>query len=254
MGFKRTFGWGTYFAVLLTGGLWLLALPFYPKRCVGCGFEEDGKKSNNVRAPFVALAMVVLVGLLVWAGVYNLRQRRLAMQQAQAKIVLVKDGTNPPAGSGSGSVDASAFGGESLKGKIAPGFTLVDLSGKKVSLADFKGHPVVINFWATYCGPCRLEMPWFQEFSGKYQPQGLIVLGVDQDEDMPRDQVAAGAKKTGVTYPILMPDKGIAKSYELGDYLPETFYVDKNGTVVEESVGTPSKDEVEANIRKAVGI
>jgi len=200
----------------------------------------------------VLAAMVVLVGLLVWAGVYNLRQRRAAMQHAQ--IVLVKDGTNPPAASGSGSDDASVFGGESLKGKVAPGFTLVDLSGKKVSLADFKGHPVVINFWATYCGPCRLEMPWFQEFSGKYQPQGLVVLGVDQDEDMPRDQVAAGAKKTGVTYPILMPDKGIAKSYALGDYLPQTFYVDKNGTVVEESVGTPSKDEVEANIRKAVGI
>jgi len=71
---------------------------------------------------------------------------------------------------------------------------------------------------------------------------------------MPRDQVAAGAKKTGVTYPILMPDKDIAKSYALGDYLPETFYVDKNGTVVEESIGTPSKDEVEANIRKAVGV
>ena len=199
----------------------------------------------------VLAGMLVVVGLLVWAGVYNLRQRRLAMQQAQqSQIVLVKDGSAAPAGAAG---EAEAVG-TALKGKAAPGFTLVDLTGKKVSLAEFKGRPVVVNFWATWCGPCKLEMPWFEEFSGKYKPQGLVVLGVDQDDlDMPKDTIAAAAKKIGVSYPILLPNKTIAKDYALADYLPETFYLNKDGIVVEHSLGAPSKDEMEANIRKTLG-
>jgi len=199
----------------------------------------------------VLAVLVVVFGLLVWAGVYNLRQRRLAMQRAQTQIVLVKDGAS---GSDSASGSPETLG-TALQGKAAPAFTLVDLGGKKVSLADFKGKPVVVNFWATWCGPCQLEMPWFEEFSGKYKPQGLVVLGVDQDEtDTPKDTVAAAAKKLGVSYPILLPNKTVAKDYALADYLPETFYVNKDGIVVEHSVGAPSKDQMEANIRKAMGL
>jgi len=197
----------------------------------------------------VLAVLVVVFGLLLWAGVYNLRQRRLAMQRAQTQVVLVKDGANAPVGG-----DSTAAGTE-LQGKAAPAFTLVDLNGKKVSLADFKGHPVLVNFWATWCGPCQLEMPWFEEFAGKYKPQGLVVLGVDQDDtDMPKDTISAAAKKIGVSYPILLPNKTIAKDYALADYLPETFYVNKDGIVVEHSLGAPSKDQMEANIRKTMGL
>jgi len=196
----------------------------------------------------VLAAMVVLVGLLVWAGVYNLRQRRAAMQKAQSQVVLVKDGATPPVGG------ISAASSTELQGKAAPAFTLVDLNGKKVSLADFKGKPVVVNFWATWCGPCKLEMPWFEEFSGKYKAQGLVVLGVDQDEDTPKNVVSEAARKVGVDYTILLPNKTIAKDYALGDYLPETFYLNKDGVVVGHSLGAPPKDEMEAEIKKAMGI
>ena len=192
--------------------------------------------------------MLVVVGLMVWAGVRNLRARRAVMQQQQ--VMLVKQnaiGTANATGSGSDDMPAEMI---PLKGKMAPGFSLVDVSGKKVSLADYKGKPVVINFWATYCAPCKLEMPWFEEFTAKYKDQGLVVLGVDQDEDMGKDAVGASAKKSGVTYPILMPDKAIAKDYQLGDYLPQTFYVNRDGLVVDEVIGGRSKDEIEADVRK----
>ncbi len=139
-----------------------------------------------------------------------------------------------------------------MLGKAAPGFTLVDLQGKKVSLSDYKGHPVVLNFWATYCPPCKLEMPWFQELESQYQSRGLVVLGVDQDDGMAVKDVAAAAQKIGVTYPILMPNSDISKSYQLGDYIPETFYIDKNGRIVDQTVGAHSRDEMQADIEKAI--
>ena len=112
---------------------------------------EGAEVVSLARRGGVAVVMLVVVMLLVWAGVYNLRARRLAMQKAaQNEVVLSK--TDSP---GSGGDAMASMMGVNLRGKAAPGFTLVDLAGKKVSLADFKGHPVVVNFWATYCGPLQ---------------------------------------------------------------------------------------------------
>ena len=65
----------------------------------------------------------------------------------------------------------------------APDFTLKDAQGNNVRLADFKGRVVLLNFWATWCGPCRVEIPWFEEFENKYQAEGFTVLGVSMDDD-----------------------------------------------------------------------
>lgn len=144
--------------------------------------------------------------------------------------------------------------GGALQGKAAPAFTLVSTDGKKVSLSDYKGHPVIVNFWATWCGPCKLEMPWFEEFHKKYAPQGLVILGLDQDDGMAPAEVASAAKRIGVSYPVLMPDKGevTSKAYGGVDYLPETFYVDRAGKVVSISAGAPSKDQMEHLIQTVV--
>ena len=192
--------------------------------------------------------MVVLVGaicLLVWAGVENMRARRAAMLAHSPVITLQRDG-------GGGGADLVAPEGESLKGRAAPGFTLVDTAGKRVSLSDYRGHPVIVNFWATWCGPCKLEMPWFQEFSQKYKNDGLVILGLSQDDGITGPEAASAAKRIGVTYPILLPDNGTAKAYGGVDYLPETFYVSGNGTVVEETAGAPSKDQMEAMIQQTI--
>ena len=93
-----------------------------------------------------------------------------------------------------------------MQGKQAPDFTLETLDGKKVSLSDYKGRPVLVNFWATWCGPCKVEMPWFEEFRKQYAAQGFEILGLADDVDAGKEKIAKVAEKTGVTYPILMTD------------------------------------------------
>lgn len=245
MGFKRNLGLGTFFAVILTGGLWLLALPFYPKRCVTCGSPEKSSPAT-ARLALMGGLMILGVSLMLWAGWHNLRERRLAMQQAQENHVAL---TPAPGGS---TAAQSAEGPElNLRGKAAPGFSLTTLEGKKVSLADYKGRPVLVNFWATWCAPCKLEMPWFEQFHSQYAGQGLEILGIAED-DAGKDEIAKSAKKLGVTYPILLTDGKVAPKYGGIDYLPMSFYVGRDGVVVEETAGLGAKDQIEANIRKIV--
>ncbi|HEY4010001.1 MAG TPA: TlpA disulfide reductase family protein [Acidobacteriaceae bacterium] len=194
---------------------------------------------------FAVLAiMIALIGVLFWAGVHNLRHRRMVSEGNRVTLL--------PASPATDDSPAPEAEGAELRGKPAPAFTLTDVSGKKVSLAEFKGHPVVVNFWATWCGPCKLEMPWFQEFSSKYKGQGLEVLGLSQDDGASRGDVADAAKKIGVNYTILMPDEKVAKQYGGVDYLPETFYIDREGKVIDVTAGAPSKDQMEALIQKTI--
>jgi len=204
--------------------------------------------ANGVRTAGVIAAMAASITLLVWAGVHNGRELRLEKQRAQehaaSQATLVPDSAAPPESDT-----------PKLEGKPAPGFTLVDLDGKRVSLADFKGKPVLVNFWATWCGPCKLEMPWFQEFGQKYASQGLVILGLAAD-DAGKTVIASTAKKNGVTYPILLADDKVEEAYGGVDFLPETFYVDRSGKVMLETAGITSedggKDEIEAHIKKLV--
>jgi thiol-disulfide isomerase/thioredoxin len=194
----------------------------------------------------VAWLMVIGVVLLFWAGMVNLRARREAMQKArqnQIALMPAQPGTEDAVPDGTGAA---------LRGKTAPNFTLLDLAGKKVSLDQFRGHPVIVNFWATWCGPCKLEMPWFEQMYGKYKPQGLVILGLSQDDGTSKEEIAAAAKKIGVSYPILLPDDKVSKEYGGVDYIPETFYVDAKGKVVETVAGAPSEDEIDADIRKTI--
>jgi thiol-disulfide isomerase/thioredoxin len=197
----------------------------------------------------VFVVMVVGIALLLWAGWHNLRERRKAMQEAEASHVVLTpakpgDATDVPA--------ADDPGMPHLRGKIAPDFTLATLDGKKVSLSDFKGRPVLVNFWATWCAPCKVEMPWFEEFQKQYSAQGFEILGLTDDADAGNEAIAKVVKKSGVTYPILLTDGKVQKAYGGLDYLPVSFYVDRNGVVVEETAGLGSKDEIEAHIKKAI--
>ncbi len=189
--------------------------------------------------------MIVGISMMLWAGWHNLRERRLAMQRAQENRVTLTPA--PGGGPSAGEPDAN------LRGKVAPAFALTTLDGKKVSLADYKGRPVLVNFWATWCAPCKLEMPWFEQFHAQYAAQGFEILGIDQDDPSTgKDEIAKAAKRLGVTYPILLTDDKVAPKYGGIDVLPMSFYVGRDGVVVEETAGLGSKDQIEANIRKIV--
>ncbi len=191
--------------------------------------------------------MVAGIALLLWAGWHNLRERKLAMQRARASQVALlpeKDGQSGAEGeSGLAPV---------MRGKQAPAFELKTLDGKKVSLADYKGRPVLVNFWATWCGPCKVEMPWFEEFRKQYAAQGFEVLGLTDDVDSGNEMIAKVAQKAGVTYPILLTDGKVQTAYGGLDVLPMSFYVGRNGVVIEQTAGLGSKDQIEANIKKIV--
>lgn len=139
----------------------------------------------------------------------------------------------------------------SLLGKPAPAFVVTTLDGKKVSLSDYKGKALIVNFWATWCGACKLEMPWLAQLREKYASRGVEVLGILTDNASP-EKVAAIEQKYGVKYPILMCNHQTAQAYGGLPELPASLFVDRRGIVVAEMGGADSEQQIEANIRKAL--
>lgn len=203
-----------------------------------------------MRNLFVTVLIVFAVTLLIWAGVHNNRERHQQIQQEQqSQAVLVPEGKTSSA-----QTTADVVDGVNFRGKPAPGFTLPTIDGKQVSLSDYKGKVVLVNFWATWCAPCKLEMPWLADFQHKYASQGLVVLGVTAD-DAPKDEIRKVIAKTGADYQILLKDDKVEKAYGDVSYLPSSFYVGRDGKIVEQTAGiagAASKDEIEATIKKAL--
>ena len=142
--------------------------------------------------------------------------------------------------------------GSNFKGKPAPDFALKDLSGNTVHLSDFRGKAVVLNFWATWCAPCKAEMPWFVEMQKQYGPQGLAIIGVSLDDDVTPEQIAKFTRQLDVNYTILLGNDDTAKLYGGVDALPTTFYIDRNGTLVDAIMGLPERDEIEENVKRVL--
>jgi len=139
-----------------------------------------------------------------------------------------------------------------LQGNAAPDFSLPTTTGETMKLSDFQGKAVLLNFWATWCEPCKVEMPWFVDLQKKYGPQGLQVIGVAMDDASPKD-IASFAQKMGVNYPILIGKEEVGTQYGGLEYLPSTFYISRSGKVIEHAFGLVSRSEIEANIEKALG-
>jgi cytochrome c biogenesis protein CcmG/thiol:disulfide interchange protein DsbE len=206
------------------------------------------------RNTLVISIVLFILAIFAWAGWANWEYRQQAAERMLASVA-------------QGQLVPDAAGGESqyispLKGKPAPEFALEDLSGKKVSLASYKGKTVLINFWATWCSPCKIETPWLIDLRNQYAAKGFEVLGVSTD-DIDRDdkqklsdekkEIAHSVEQMHIPYPVLIDGATLSTPYGGLDEMPTSFFVDRNGTVVASQMGLTSKDDIEANIKKALG-
>ncbi len=146
---------------------------------------------------------------------------------------------------------ANGPGKGQLIGNMAPDIELPALDGKNLKLSDLRGKAVLLNFWATYCGPCKIEMPWFVELQKEYGPQGFQIVGVAMD-DASTEDIAKFAKDMGVNYPILLGKESVGQSYGGVSVLPTTFFVDRDGRLIAREFGLQSRSVFVDHIKKAM--
>ncbi len=131
--------------------------------------------------------------------------------------------------------------------KLAPDFALKDANGKVVKLSDYRGKVVLLNFWATWCGPCKIEIPWFMDFEQTYKDKNFAVLGISLDEDG-WDAVKPYIEQRKINYRVVIGTDKVATLYGDVDSLPTTFMIDREGRVAAVHVGLVSKSDYQHDI------
>jgi peroxiredoxin len=179
------------------------------------------------RNALIIVVLSIVVALLIYAGARYSRP-----------------GTSAEAAAASLKVSQS-------QGNLAPEFELASLSGQNVKLSSYRGKAVLLNFWATWCAPCKIEMPWFVDLYKQYQPQGLEIVGVAMD-DSGKDEIERFAKEMKVNYTVLQGTEKVGDAYGGVEFLPETFIIDRNGKIVKTLFGIHSESDFEDGIKQAL--
>jgi thiol-disulfide isomerase/thioredoxin len=145
---------------------------------------------------------------------------------------------------------APVFGQEtSHAGTRAPDWELADLNGKMIKFSDFRDKVVILDFWATWCVPCREEIPHFVELQKQYGAKGLAIVGVSLDQQGP-NIVKQFVKEFGVNYPVVMASDKVVADYGGIEGVPTTFIIDKKGRIVGKHVGYEEKQTLEKEIQR----
>ncbi|GED68369.1 thiol:disulfide interchange protein tlpA [Brevibacillus reuszeri] len=183
-----------------------------------------------------ALAAIVLIGLLAWG--------------------IMDTGKTPAASSATGSAEQAAGKGNIAigieKGNLAPDFELQALNGEKMKLSDLRGKKVIVNLWATWCPPCRAEIPDMQSFYEANKDKGVVILGVNlTSTETNVEAVSAFVQRYGMTFPILMDvDKQVSGVYKAIS-IPTSFIIDSSGVIQNKYIG-PMNQEMMENMLSAI--
>jgi thiol-disulfide isomerase/thioredoxin len=173
------------------------------------------------RSPLVLVVVAFVVALMLYFGYHKARR------------------------TGTGSAPRLA------QSTVAPDFALETLDGKTLRLSDLRGKAVLLNFWATWCGPCKIEMPWFVDLQKQYGSQGLQIVGVAMD-DASKEDIGKFAKDMGVNYPILIGKESVGDQYGGVPALPESFLISRDGKIVDKIIGLRGKADIEDAVKKTL--
>ena len=188
----------------------------------------ESSKSTGTKLFWIGLIAVIVILGGVWVG-FN----------------------RPPAGDEAVAANLEPL---AVAGHPAPDFTLKNLDGQSVSLSDFRGQPVVINFWASWCGPCRAEMPHLQAAYDAHQNEGLVVLGVNLTERDNLGDVPSFLEEFGLTFPVVLDEAGdVASTYKVFGQ-PVSVFVDKEGVIRQVFQGSLNEEFIKARVAELLAL
>lgn len=161
---------------------------------------------------------------------------------SDSKVEFKRQGT-------AGTAQVSAAATTQISGRKAPGFALFDVAGKSVNFSQYDGKVVLVDFWATWCPPCRRSIPDLSELHGKYSNRGFEVVGISLDQSGV-DKVARFAEQMKIPYTVVMGNMQVATDWNIGSSIPIAFLVDRQGEIVDRFVGYQDKSVLEEKIEK----
>ena len=181
--------------------------------------------SGPVSTLGAAMLIVLAVGITIWFFEFRSSTGASGVSEKGLGVVQLPAALNP-----TGKAPAAE------EGRAAPDFKLAGVDGGAQALDDFRGKYVLVNFWASWCGPCRGETPELQAFFNQYKDKPFVVVGVNQQETP--DDAAAFVQQFGVSYPVVLDRSGdVSQAYRVGHGLPESFLIDPHGVIQKTYLG-----------------
>ena len=141
-----------------------------------------------------------------------------------------------------------SMGNAPKEGRLAPDFVLASLDGRQISLSEFRGKIVILDFWATWCKPCRLELPHFVALQQEFDENVLQIIGISLDK-VSKEEVTSFVKEWKIPYIVVMGSGDVARNYGGIRGIPTTFVIDKQGNIYKKYVGYRDKEVFERDIR-----